>query len=107
MTPEVTLIDRCNKAHFACLKLTGARIGALTSLRIKHVNIVACCILQDAREVRAKATKAFTTWFLSLDRIFADILRNWVEFLVKDMYFGPLMRSSRNRPRVLFMPSSW
>ncbi len=89
MMPEVTPIDRRNKALFAFLMLTGARIGALTSLRLKHVDIVARCVHQDAREVRTKASKTFTTWFFPVGDDLVDFFRNWVEFLAKDMLFGP------------------
>lgn len=89
MMPEVTLTDRRDKALFALLVLTGARIGALASFRLKHVDIVAGCVHQDAREVKTKASKTFTTWFFPIDRMFGDFLKNWVEFMVKGMLFGP------------------
>jgi integrase len=89
LMPEVTPIERRNKALFAFLMLTGARIGALASLRLKHVDVAACCVYQDAREVKTKASKTFTTWFFPVDDAYADFLCSWVEFLVRDMLFGP------------------
>jgi len=60
--PNATLVERRNKAGFALLMITGARDSALTSLRLKHVDLVEKQIFQDAREVRTKNSKTFYTW---------------------------------------------
>lgn len=52
--PEATDMDRRNKALFALLMLTGARDGAVASLRLKHINMIDGCVYQDAREVKTK-----------------------------------------------------
>jgi hypothetical protein len=41
--------------------MTGARDDALASLRLRHVDIDAGLIQQDAREVRTKFSKTFPT----------------------------------------------
>ncbi len=61
--PSDTDIDRRNKALFAFLMLTGARDGAIASLRLQQIDLVDGCVYQDAREVKTKAAKTFTTWF--------------------------------------------
>ncbi|WP_417270190.1 hypothetical protein [Celeribacter sp.] len=65
--PEVTEINRCNKALFAFLMLTGARDGAVASLRLTKINLIDGCVHQGAREVKAKNAKTFTTYFLPHD----------------------------------------
>ncbi|MFQ1702949.1 hypothetical protein ACJ5NV_20465 [Loktanella agnita] len=60
--PEVTEADKRNKAIFAFLMLTGARDGAVASLRLKHMNMIDGCVYQDAREVRTKNSKSITTF---------------------------------------------
>ena len=50
--PEATDMDRRNKALFAFLMLTGARDGAVASLRLKHINMIDGCVYQDARDVK-------------------------------------------------------
>jgi hypothetical protein len=59
----VTPIERRNRALIAFTILTGARDGALASFRLKHVNMAPETVFQDAREVRTKARKTFTSTF--------------------------------------------
>ena len=61
--PAVTDIQMRNRAVVACTLLTGARDGAVASLKCKHVDVVEGKVVQDAREVRTKFSKTFTTWF--------------------------------------------
>jgi integrase/recombinase XerD len=61
LMPSATLIDRRNKALFAFLTLTGARDGAIASLRLKRIDLVEGCVYQDARDVKTKFAKTFTT----------------------------------------------
>ena len=43
-----TAIARCNKALFAFLMTTGARDGAISSFRLKHVDLIEGTVFQDA-----------------------------------------------------------
>ena len=61
--PTVTDVELRNRAVIAFTLLTGARDGAIASLKLKHVVIVEGKVVQDAREVRTKFSKTFTTWF--------------------------------------------
>ena len=56
-------VERRNRALVAFLLLTGARDGAVASMKLKHVDLVRGCIHQDAREVKTKASKTFDTFF--------------------------------------------
>jgi integrase len=87
--PEVTDIDRRNKALFAFLMLTGARDGAVASLRLKHINMFDECVYQDAREVKTKASKSITTYFLPIDTDYLTCLKAWVAYLKEGALFGP------------------
>ena len=86
--PNETEIDRRNKAVFAFLMLTGARIAAITTTKLKHINLIEKCVYQDAREMRTKGSKTFTTWFLPVDQIYWDTFINWVSFLRDKKLFG-------------------
>lgn len=88
LMPSATPIERRNKALFAFLMLTGARDGAIASLRLKHVDLVQCCVYQDARDVRTKFAKTFTTWFFPVDAAYLQVFRDWVAFLRQDQLFG-------------------
>lgn len=87
--PEITDIDRRNKALFAFLMLTGARDGAIASLRLKHLNMIDACVYQDARDVKSKNSKTITTYFLPVDQAYLDSFTNWVNLLRTDQLFGP------------------
>ena len=87
--PETSEIDRRNKAIFAFLMLTGARDGAVASLRLKHINLFDGCVYQDAREVKTKASKTITTYFLPIDPEYLKCFKEWVEHLKDVALFGP------------------
>lgn len=42
--------------------LTGARDRAIASMKLKHIDLAAGCVNQDAREVQTKFSKTFTTY---------------------------------------------
>lgn len=88
MMPDATEIDRRNKALFAFLMLTGARDGAIASLRLKRIDLVQRCVYQDARDVKTKFSKTFTTWFLPVGRDYLDCFTGWVQHLRQDLLFG-------------------
>ncbi|PSL20518.1 site-specific integrase [Shimia abyssi] len=87
--PESTEVEKRNKALFAFFMLTGARDGAVASLRIKHINMIDGCVYQDAREVRTKNAKTFTTFFLPVDEDYLTCFTGWLSHLKQDRLFGP------------------
>jgi len=87
--PEATEIDSRNKALFAFLMLTGARDGAVASLRLKHINMIDGCVYQDAREVKTKNSKTITTYFLPVDPGYLDCFTAWLKHLKGVALFGP------------------
>lgn len=87
--PESTEIDRRNKALFAFFMLTGARDGAVASLRIKHVNMIDGCVYQDGREVKTKNSKSITSYFLPVDPSYMICFKAWVAHLKDVALFGP------------------
>lgn len=89
MMPEDTVFQRRDKAMFAFLMLTAMRDGAMASLRLKHIDLVDRCVHQDAREVKTKGAKTFTTWFFPVDAAYLETFTAWVTELRKDRLFGP------------------
>ena len=61
--PTSSAIEKRNRAVIAFILLTGVRDGAAASLKLKHVDLADGKVVQDAREVRTKFSKTFTTWF--------------------------------------------
>ncbi|MCX7565102.1 tyrosine-type recombinase/integrase [Sulfitobacter sp. F26169L] len=87
--PEATEIYCRNKALFALLMLTGARDGAVASLRLKHINIIDGCFYQDARDVKTKNSKTIATYVLPVDPKYLTCFTLWVAHLKDAALFGP------------------
>jgi len=87
--PEERAIDRRDKAIFALLMLTSARVSAVASLRLGHIDIVEGTLYQDGREVNTKNGKTIESWFLPIDPMYRALLENWVTYLQEELKFGP------------------
>lgn len=61
--PASNEIERRDRALVAFALLSGARDRAIVSFRLKHIDLENELIQQDARDVRTKRAKTFTTWF--------------------------------------------
>ncbi len=79
--PAGSDIERRNHALLAFTLLTGARDGALASVKLKHVDLVAGSVFQDAREVRTKFSKTFKTFFFPVGDEIPQIVADWVTYL--------------------------
>lgn len=86
--PNETQIQRRDKALFAFLVLTGARVQATASLRLKRIDLVEGCVYQDARDVQTKGAKTFQTYFLPVDPAYLACFTDWVSYLRNDLLFG-------------------
>lgn len=86
---DQTPLARRDRALFALAMITGARVSALVSLRLKHVNIAEGWIDQDAREVDTKFAKTFRTYFMPVSERAEAIARAWVTELATDPARGP------------------
>jgi integrase/recombinase XerD len=88
LMPDRTAVEKRNRAIFAFVMLTGARDGAIASARLKHINLGEACFYQDARDVKTKFAKTFTTWFFPVDASYLDCLVEWITYLREDRLFG-------------------
>ncbi len=87
--PSATEFDKRDKALFAFFMLTGARVGAVASLRIKHIDLFNGRVFQDPREVDTKAAKLIDTTFFPVDPAYLECFTAWMEFLRVEKFFGP------------------
>jgi integrase len=87
--PADTLLARRDRALFAIAIITAARIGALASFRLGHINVAEGYVDQDARTVRTKGAKTFRTFFMPVDDNARSIVTDWVSELVGDHLWGP------------------
>ena len=88
LMPNQTSINRRDKALFAMFMLTGARVAAMASLTLGHVDLVEGCVFQDGRDVDTKFSKTFTTWFLPINPAFLICLCDWIAELREKLLFS-------------------
>ena len=96
--PSTNEIERRNRALVAFALLTGARDSAIASMKLKHVDLLECCVHQDAREVKTKFRKTFTTYFFRVGDDIQEIVADWVRFLREEKLWGnddPLFPATR------------
>jgi site-specific recombinase XerD len=87
--PTETTVNRRDRAVVALILLTGARDAAVASLPLKRLDVAARRLEQDAREVKTKGRKTFSTWFYPVGDEPVAALAEWVRELREDLLFGP------------------
>lgn len=96
--PAVTDVQRRDQALIAFSLLTGARDGALASIKLKHVDLAQGRLDQDAREVKTKFSKTFSTWFFPVGGEGLTIVTDWIAHLRGALLWGesdPLFPATR------------
>jgi integrase len=96
--PGGTEIERRDRALVAFTILTGARDGAIVSLKLKHLDIDQGRLDQDARQVNTKFSKSFTTWFFPVGDDIRHLVAGWVDYLRREKLWGhddPLFPATR------------
>jgi len=86
--PNVTEIERRNRALVAFILLTGARIKAVASVKLKHINLTDNSFYQDARQVETKFSKTFISYFFPVGDDIRQIVVNWVDYLRREKLWG-------------------
>ena len=86
--PVGTDIEKRDRALVAFTLLSGARDDAIASMSIRHVDLDRHTVFQDARDVRTKNRKTFTTWFFPVGADVEQIVVDWLT-LLKERGFGP------------------
>jgi integrase len=79
--PSTTDVELRNHALVAFTILTGARDGALASLKLKHVDLEQGHVFQDGRNVATKRGKSITTWFFPVGGEPMRIVTEWIGHL--------------------------
>lgn len=86
--PSQSEIERRDRAVVAFALLTGARDSAIASMKLKHVDLVAGSVFQDARQVKTKFSKTFTTYFFPVGDDVRGLLTEWVNHLRLERLWG-------------------
>lgn len=96
--PSATAIEKRNRGLVALLLLTGMRVKALTSIKLKHVLPDGTGVNQDAREVMTKLGKSWTTYFFPVGEDILAIFLDYIAFLRSELAFSdndPVFPSTR------------
>ncbi len=67
-------------------------------MKLKHVDLKEGCVQQDAREVKTKFSKTFTTYFFPVGEEIREIVAEWVRYLREEKLWGnddPLFPATR------------
>lgn len=88
LMPVTTDIEKRDRAVIAFTLLTGARDSAIASLKVKHIDFKADSVFQDAREVKTKFSKTFTTYFFPVGDDIRQIVYDWVKYIREELLFG-------------------
>lgn len=86
--PTGTAVELRNRAIVAFVLLSGARDSAVASFKLKHIDLVAGSVFQDAREVKTKNSKTFTTYFFPVGEEIRQIVADWVRYLREERLWG-------------------
>ena len=87
--PTRSDLEKRDRALVAFAILSGARDDAIASMLVRHVNVAERTVFQDAREVRTKNRKTFTSTFFPVGSDIEAIVVDWISFLTKEELFGP------------------
>jgi len=87
--PIETELQRRDKAIFAFFLMTGARVKATSSLKLKRINLADKTVNQDARDVDTKRAKTFLTAFYIAAPDVWQAFADWVVYLYDEKHYGP------------------
>ncbi len=87
--PVTNETERRDRAIIAFTLLTCARVQAVITAKIKHVDLEAQVFHQDARDVETKFSKTFDTAFFPVGESVVAIVKDWITFLIDQKQFGP------------------
>ena len=88
LMPTGTDMEKRDRALMAFTLMTGARDSATVSFKLRHLNLAAGSVSQDARDVKTKFSKSFTTVFLPVGADVKQIVADWVNHLRMELLWG-------------------
>jgi len=96
--PTGMALERRDRALIAFAALTGARVAALASFQLGHVNLAEGHVDHDARTVRTKFAKTFRTFSMPIGGDALAIFSEWVAELEREHLWSsndPLFPATR------------
>lgn len=86
--PKNTAIERRDRALMAFTILSGARDGALITMKLKHVDLADRQVFQHPDEVATKGSAHIFTWFFPVGQAMIDEVADYIAYLRDDLGFG-------------------
>jgi integrase len=86
--PAQTFEEQRNRALIALLGLTGIRVDAARTLKLKHFDAETRLVRQISREVETKFSKEIHSYLLSWFPLWEEIFLGWVDVLSTKLLFG-------------------
>lgn len=86
--PTNGLLQRRDRAVLAFALLSGARDNAIASFSQKHIDPATRSIFHDARDVRTKNAKTFTSTYFPVGAEIEAIVHDWIKEL-RQLGYGP------------------
>ncbi len=96
--PSETEVEKRNRALICFLILTGCRVSAVASIKLKHVFLEDKRVEQHPEEVRTKYSKKIISYLLPVGELITRGFVEWVYFLKNEKLFGhnaPLFPSTK------------
>ncbi len=87
--PADTLLERRDRALVAFAAITGARVNALATFRLEHIDLAGGYVEQDARTVATKFAKSFRTYFMPVSDSALALAASWCRELREDQLWAP------------------
>ncbi len=85
--PSETEVQKRNRALICFLILTGCRVSAVASIKLKHVFLEDKRVDQHPQEVKTKYSKKIVSYFLPVGELITEIFVEWVRFLKNKKLF--------------------
>lgn len=86
--PFKTDIEKRDRALIAFAFLTACRVGAMASLKLKHIDLERKLVKQDPKEVNTKTRKRIDTFFFPVGEDIEAIFIDWVNHLKQEKLYG-------------------
>ena len=86
--PKTSAVERRNRALMAFSIVSGARDGAIISMRLKHVDLIGKEVMQHPDEVDTKGSRHIFTWFFPVGNEMIDEVADYIGFLREELGFG-------------------
>jgi len=89
LMPDVTAVQKRDRALMALSALTAIRATAMTTLKLKHFYRRRRLIIQMPDEVETKFSKRIDTFLMPVSERIEKIFLDWIDYLEREELFGP------------------